>query len=223
MKRFAMWAAGILLVLLAVFWLFGDKIKQQQPDNLPWDITAGPEATEIFHLKIGQITLREMIEQFRHFPEIALFTDDNIAPRLEAFGKRHLGVFDARIIAEVEAGDVMLQQFVDTSIERTAQASGAWKYTLSEAAVKQVNEQKVRYLVYMPVADYEADIVSQRFGKPKDTLSVSETAEYWLYPQQGLVILLNTEGSDVLYYSSLNAFAALRDRLITESVAEAEK
>jgi hypothetical protein len=224
MKRFALWAGGVLLALVALFFLFSGNAEKKQPDNLPWKITVSPESTEVFHVKVGQTTLREMIEQFRHFPEIALFTGDNKAPRLEAyFGKRRLGVFDARLIAEMAADQAQLQQFVDTSTDREAQASGAWKYTLSEAAVKQINEQKVQYLIYMPVADYEADIVSQRFGMAEDKLTISDTAEYWFYPQQGLVILLNSEGSDVLYYSALSSFTALRERLIAESAVETEK
>lgn len=225
MKRFALWTGAGLVALLALFFLFsGGDVEQKQPDNLPWKITAGPESTEVFHVRVGQTTLREMIEQFRHFPEIALFTGDDKAPRLEAyFGKRRLGIFDARLIAEIEASEEQLQQFVDTSTDREAQASGAWKYTLSEAVVKQINEQAVHYLIYMPVADYEADVVSQRFGEPEEKFAVNDTAEYWFYPQQGLVILLNTEGSDVLYYSALNAFDGLRERLIAESVIEVEK
>lgn len=224
MKRILLWAGGSLAVIAALFFLFVGGAEQKQPDNLPWKISAGAEATEVFHVRVGQITLREMIEQFRHFPEIALFTGDNKAPRLEAyFGKQRLGVFEARLIAEMEASEQQLQQFVDTSTDREAQASGAWKYTLSEAAVSQINEQKVHYLIYMPVADYEADIVAQRFGAPEEKFAVSETAEYWFYPQKGLVILLNSEGSDVLYYSALSSFAALRERLITESAVGAGK
>lgn len=226
MKRFGMWAGGILLLGFAVFLLLGGgNAEQRQPDNLPWDIKPGADGSvEVFHLAIGQVTLREMIERFHHFPEIALFTGDNKAPRLEAyFGKRRLGIFEARLIAEIEADEAQLQQYVDTSTDREAQASGAWKYTLSEAAVKQINDQKARYLIYMPVADYEMDIVGQHFGEPADKFKVSETAKYWFYPQKGLTILLDKDGSDVLSYSSTTNFAALRERLMSESAHDAEQ
>lgn len=223
MKRFVMWVGIFLLVVLAGFFLFGGgPAEKKQPDNLPWDTKLSPEGnTEVFHLSIGQVTLREMIEHFHHFPEIALFTSENKVPRLEAyFGKRRLGIFEARLIAEMDVNEAQLQQFVDTSTDREAQASGAWKYTLSEAAVKQVNEQKVRYLVYMPVADYESDIVGKRFGEPAEKFTVNETAEIWFYPNKGVAILLDSEGKDVVNYSSAGLFAALRERLITESATE---
>nr|CAA6829673.1 MAG: Unknown protein [uncultured Thiotrichaceae bacterium] len=226
MKRFAVWVGGILMLLLAGFFLFGGgATEQKQPDNLPWDTKLTPEGhTEVFHLSIGQVTLREMIEHFHHFPEIALFTSENKAPRLEAyFGKRRLGIFEARLIAEMDADESQMQQFVDTSIDREAQASGAWKYTLSEDSVKQINEQKVRYLVYMPIADYKADIVVKRFGEPVDKFVINETGEIWFYPNKGLAILLDNDGKDVVHYSSSGLFDALRERLIAESTIEAEK
>lgn len=227
MKRFGLWAVGALLLVAAAFFLFsgGDATEKKQPDNLPWKTTLTPEGNvEVFHLSIGQITLREMIEHFQHFPEIALFTGDNQAPRLEAyFGKRRLGIFEARLIAEIEADEAQLQEYVDTSTDREPQASGAWKYTLSEAAVKQINEQKVRYLVYMPVADYKMDIVGKQFGEPSEKFVINEMAEYWFYPQKGLVILLDKEGKDVLHYSSSGSFAALRERLMAESAIEVKE
>lgn len=226
MKRFGLWAGGILLLLVSAFFvLSGGEAEQKQPDNLPWKTTLSAEGhVEVFHLSIGRVTLREMIERFQHFPEIALFTSDNQAPRLEAyFGKRRLGIFDARLIAEIEASEAQLQGYIDTSTDREPQASGSWKYTLSEAAVKQINEQKVRYLVYMPVADYKMDIVGKQFGEPSDKFVINETAEYWFYPQKGLVILLDKEGKDVLHYSATGSFAALRERLIAESAVEAKK
>ncbi len=230
MKRFGLWAGGILLLVVVAFFVLGGgaTTQQKQPDNLPWQITLSPEGNvEVFHLAIGEVTLREMIEHLHHFPEIALFTGDHQAPRLEAyFGKRRLGIFEARLIAEIEADEATLQEYVDTSTGREAQASGAWKYTLSEAAVKQINTQKVRYLVYMPVADYKADIVGKQFGEPSEKLTIDEMAEYWFYPEKGLVILLSKEGKDILYYSSTGSFAALRERLIAEmaeSVTEIKK
>lgn len=228
MKRFGLWAGGVLLLGLAAFFLFssgGAGTKQKQPDNLPWQITMTPEGhVEVFHLTIGDVTLREMIEHFQHFPEIALFTGDNKAPRLEAyFGKRTLGIFEARLIAEMDASEAQLQEYIDTSTDREPQASGAWKYTLSEDAVQQINEQKVRYLVYMPVADYKTEIAGQRFGEPAEKFTVNETAEYWFYPQKGLVILLDNDGKDVLHYSATGSFAMLRERLIAESAVEVKK
>jgi len=226
MKRLGVWAGGVLLFVLAGLFLFGGgATEQKQPDNLPWDTKLTAEGhTEVFHLSIGQVTLREMIERFQHFPEIALFTSENKAPRLEAyFGKRRLGIFEARLIAEIDVSESELQQFVDSHIKREAQASGAWKYTLSEESVKQINERKVRYLIYMPIADYKADIVEKHFGEPAEKFTINEAGEIWFYPKKGLAILLDNDGKDVVHYSPSGLFATLRERLIAESTIEAEK
>ena len=66
----------------------------------------------------------------------------------------------------------------------------------------------------MPYARYDAALVEQRFGSPAERIGLSETAEYWLYPQRGLAILLDNDGRDVLEYVEPRHVAALRSRVL---------
>ncbi|MEZ5449468.1 MAG: hypothetical protein R3E89_10940 [Thiolinea sp.] len=86
---------------------------------------------------------------------------------------------------------------MQNSSERKAQPSGHRRYTLAEADMLVSNEQAIKYLIYMPIAA-TMPIVRQRFGEPSEQIPVREGAVYWLYPQQGLALLLNEQDGEFL-------------------------
>lgn len=216
MKRINLLSGLIVVLVVGAIVVWSGQSRKESISHLPWQIEVDETGqVEVFQMKLGATTLREMIEQFQHFPEIALFSTEQGDSRLEAyFGKRRMGVFDARLIAEIEADSSMLNQFIQDSTERKAQPSGRWKHTLAESSVKIANEQQVSLLVYMPVADYDEAVVSRHFGEPADKVVVDEQSNYWFYPQKGMAIFMNAEDDDILYYSAIKDFAALRQRLV---------
>jgi len=211
--------SGLILLGLAAC---GERVTQ--PDNLPWQSNINAAGyTQVFQLELGKTTLKEMIESLEHFPELAVFQKKAEPLLLEAyFGKRRLGVLDARLIAELEASRAQLKQFVAENTERKPQPSGAWKYSLSEDNVKQANQLAVKYVMYIPATNYSPDIVHKHFGEPNSVQQINTQAAYWLYPGKGLILLMNTEGSEVFHYSSPQDYAALKQRLL-QSMAEANE
>ena len=189
----------------------------QHPEDLPWQITLSPEGNpQVFHLDVGTATLKDAIERFHSFPEMAVFAHESGKRTLEAyFGTQRLGLFEAKIIAEMRADDALLDKFQKENTQREGMASGQWKYTLSEANVKVANSLRVEKLVYMPMIDYEPDIVTARFGAPEERLpSTQPGVEYWFYPAKGLAIVMNSEGKEVFYYTGLQDFAAMKQGLL---------
>ncbi len=216
MKRlFPRWV-GIMVGLVS---LAGCEPSAPPPtDNLPWQIERTLEGnTQVFHLEVGKTTLREAIEQWHNFPELAVFTQGEHPVTLEAyFGKQRLGMFEARIVAELDITQSMLERFAAEGIDRKPQQSGAWRLGLSEPNQALANGLPIKYLIYMPVADYGEDIVRTRFGEPDSVTAVGDDAAYWFYPKDGLVILMNNDGGDILYYSAEQDYAALQQRVLTQ-------
>lgn len=205
---------GLLALLLGIA---GCDQSPQHPDDLPWQISVTPEGRpQVFHLEIGKSTLREVIEHLHSFPEIAVFAHESGKRTLEAyFGSQRVGLFEAKIIAELQADDATLNKFQTGAVKREGMASGQWKYPLSEADVKAADALPVHKLVYMPSVNYDPDIVAARFGQPAERLpSQKEGVELWFYPQKGLAILMNNDGGEILYYTDPQHYAALKQELL---------
>lgn len=206
---------GSLLALMLA--LMGCDQTPQHPEDLPWQITVTPEGhPQVFKLEIGKSTLRGVIEHLRSFPEMAVFSHESGKRTLEAyFGTQRIGLFDAKIVAELQADDALLDKFQNEAGKPEGMASGQWKYPLSEASLKAADALPVRKLVYMPSINYEPDIVTARFGEPTERLPAQKDGvEFWLYPQKGLVIVMNNDGGEILYYTDRQNYAALKQELL---------
>ncbi len=206
---------GSLLALMLA--ITGCEQAAQHPEDLPWQTRMTPEGTvQAFHLEIGKSTLKQMIEQFHSFPELAVFAHESGKRTLEAyFSKQRLGVFEAKLVAELKADDAMLTRFETEYKKREGMASGMWKYELSEDNVKVANELSVRKLVYMPTINYDQETVRARFGEPAERLpSQQEGVSLWLYPQKGLILQMNDDGGEVLYYTGQQDYTALKQELL---------
>lgn len=205
---------GLFTIALA---MTGCDQSPQHPEDLPWQITVTPEGNpQVFHLEIGKSTLKDVIEHFHNFPEMAVFAHESGKRTLEAyFGTQRVGLFDAKIIAEMQTDDAMLDKFQTEASKREGMASGQWKYKLSDASLKVANELLVRKLVYMPSINYDPEIVTARFGEPAERLpSTKAGVAFWFYPSKGLVILMNDDGSEILYYTGSNNYPALKQELL---------
>ena len=80
----------VALAVTAVFMLAGCGEPTQQLEDLPWQVTVSPEGnSQVFHLQTGKTTLKEAIERFHSFPELAVFSHESGKRHLEAyFGNR---------------------------------------------------------------------------------------------------------------------------------------
>lgn len=209
------WAAAIMAAVLVSLGACG---KAQQPDYLPWQIEqTTASSSKVFHLELGKSTLKDAIQTWQHFPELAVFVDAKQQKTLEAyFGRKLLGVFEAKLITELDADAATLDQMAANGIERKAQPSGSWRLTPSEPDTKRANDLLIKYLIYMPTADYNSDIILKQFGEPKTMKDIKANAQYWFYPDKSLVLLLNSDGSDIFYYSTPAHYAALAERLMSQ-------
>lgn len=209
--------AIVALAVSAIFW-FNDGQQKPDPENLPWQATLNEQGqVDVFHMTVGQTTLRQMMEQFRSFPEVALFAQKNGSRIVEAyFGKKRVGLFEAKLVAELDVDADTLARFEKNRIEEEPQPSGKWKFTLAEPDMLATNDFAIKHLIYIPIVNYEQSILQQRFGKPAEIIKTKTAAQYWMYPNKGLIVLEDPDGAEIFYYVAKQHFDALKARLVTE-------
>lgn len=217
MKTFA-----LALVCLAIV-ACGGRSSSIENQRLPWDIqkqTTGE--TEVFGIRPGKITLREFTLHFHELADVRLFQKPDGSLFLEAYlGKVRLGKFDARLIAELDAPDALLQSVLVSNKNRKPTPNNYWQYNLSDQQLLEALEQRVWRFMYIPVADYEEKQIDF-FGEPESTKKASDTAEYRFYPENGFAMLWDKSGKEVFYYVLPSEFDRLKVAIEQDRRSEAE-
>lgn len=211
MKRFLAGCCALLLLSAC-----GKSDHPQAVDNLPWEVSKTAAGhTQAFHIELGKTTLRQAIELLHSFPELAVMQAPNQEYSLEAyFGKQRLGVFEAKLVAELAADSATLDKFAKEHIKREPQASGAWRLTVSEDNQKLANAFPIKTLIYIPIVNYEPDIILARFGAGAEVVKLTDTVDAWFYAERGLAMLIDAKGGDMFYYSSLADFPQLKAKIL---------
>ncbi|MBK8453405.1 MAG: hypothetical protein WAQ53_07620 [Thiofilum sp.] len=209
-----------LVVGLGVWWVVSSNSPNTSSikvENLPWQVQTLPDGgTQVFGVTVGKITFRQLAEYLRSIPELAVFETPTGQRTLEGYyGKKRLGVFEAKIVGELHADKATIERFVEAHTERKPQPTGTWRYELAEKNVLESNDFLIKYLIYIPVVDYSSEQIQTHFGTPMNTLKVDERLTWWLYPAKGLIIMQDNDGAEVFYYSAAPDYPALEQRLTT--------
>ncbi len=184
------------------------------PDHpfLPWDITVHPDGTSsVFGLNLDKDSLLEFKRLYDKKADLAIFLDPDKHATLEAyFGSTDVGALTANVALVAKADQKLLQEWVKNNRESPDPTpSGAWKYSMSDAEMREAQNFPVESITYKPQTDYSVDLIDRRFGKPAQTIVVDAQTQFWLYPNKGLVITVNPEGKDLFQYISPKDFARL--------------
>jgi hypothetical protein len=222
MKKLFWGLAALILIAIAALWFLGQEPQTMQVRDLPWQIEPTSDGSiRVFGITLGETNLDEASRHFGKVPDMAVFVGAAGPESIEAFyGKIQLGVFDAKVVLSLAADPAILAQVAETAGKPEPMPSGSWKRPVSEDALDTVLKLPVEAITYVPSVHYETDIVLHRFGKPADKLRHDEHSEYWFYPAKGLVILLDSDGKELLQYVSPADFAALRQRIMAQQKAD---
>ena len=213
----------VLLFTLLVFLSACDP-RARDTENLPWKISITESgATRVLGIDVGDFTLKDLSIHIRDVADVAIFESDKGKLNLEAyFGKITIGLLEGRIVADLDVTDEYLQKERDKSRDREATPNNNWKYKISEKENKAALDMKFWRLVYLPTGQYEEKQI-KFFGIPKETIKVTDTAEYRLFPSKGLAVLWDRDGGEVFYYVATKDFARLKASLPMESAAVPKK
>lgn len=180
----------------------GPEGSKETVKNLPWDIVITPEGnTRVFEIDVGATTVAQASKQWRAHPEIALFRLPDGSHRLEAYlGKVQLGPFQARIIFNLKPSETQLAEFAANSSSSDVTPSGNYQLRLSGDDFDKALDMPIAELSYSPAVDTRPKSLKNLFGEPEGELEIDDNSSYWLYPQKGVVMLINADDKEVFHY-----------------------
>ncbi|MBT3710944.1 MAG: hypothetical protein HOG19_16000, partial [Gammaproteobacteria bacterium] len=131
------------------------------------------------------------------------------------------GPFQARIILSLDASPQLLAQFAANSTSSQATPSGNRQLRLNSDDFERASELVITELSYSPAVDTEPNLLEQLFGTPQQRLELDTSSSYWLYPERGLAILVNSEDKEVFHYVPPRHFEQVVTRIKALEVSQA--
>jgi len=184
--------------------VIGDKDVEQSADAMPWNIQVLDNgATRIMGITLSKTNIQDAHQIFSHFSETRLFTRDDKSELLAHFDEFNM----AGLLAEID----LVYDISETHLEKVRRQATNTRHNeyqlVRESMLMDLLTTPVKQLIYKPFIDYDSDIITQRFGPATDHETVSETVEKLSYPAIGLVIYLNSDGTDKFVYSLIYSTA----------------
>ena len=202
----------IVFAFVILITSINDKRYSITSDNLPWQITLlENDNTKVFGITLSETTMREAIQTLNAFPEIAVFEHKDGRQNLEAYiSSVSLSGLTAKMILEYGVDKETMNRYIKDSVERDGTPSGAFKYKLNEQDSIEALNAPVISISYFPYAQFDDEIILQRFGIAAETIELSEKSSVLLYPDIGLSITYNKDEKEVLQYVAPANFDRLR-------------
>jgi len=221
MRRKAwLWLLSIVFLIVAAGWFLSseDRVAVQRFENLPWQIDVrGPERTAVLGVVLGQSTLADLGSGDLRLPipEVRLFVEPDGTRSVEAYySNARIPPFEANIVLLLDLDEPGLERVWNERTSERPTPSGARRYGLSDDALRELSRVPVAEMSYAPRARWEAVQLRERFGNPSAQIRVDEDQNYWLYPDQGLAIMVPTgRGRTLMHYVTMNRWNRLLERL----------
>jgi hypothetical protein len=214
------WVLSILLLLggVGLFVALDDRSAVQRFENLPWQIDVrGPDRTQVLGVVLGESTLSDLGsgEVRLPIPEVRLFVEPDGTRSVEAYySNARIPPFEANLVMLLELDAADLERIWNERTSERPTPSGARRYGVSDAALRELSRVPVVEMSYAPRARWEADLLRERFGEPSAQIRLDEDQTYWLYPDRALAIMVPTgRGRTLMHYVTLDRWDGLLERL----------
>ena len=214
--------ALVLLALILPFFLPGAG-KQEGVDpnsNLPWQITVdGQGGSSVFGLRPGVSTLGDVRQRLGNEIEVAIIAAPNEVGALEAYyAQIPLGFVLARMIVTVDASDEAISAMRERAVKAKHMESTTRRITLHPDDLAAADQLPIRAISVIPTVNLDEATIIRRFGAPGERIVVSEKRTHLLYPEQGLDVVVDKDGKELLQYVAPQQFARLREPLLAAPV-----
>ena len=214
-------AAGAVSVLIAFVPVLRHMLAPAAPisppgpaasvEGAPWQIDRSqPDRIRVFGLSLPGSTLADARTRWGEDLKLALMGPRDGPVVLEGYLERHeAGGVGGRLLlsfdrgAQAELLDRWRDQLPGTPLE-----GGGRQHRLSAAAAAELAGAALVGLSFIPVAQLDAEVLGARFGTPSERIAGGGRLEHWLYPEQGLAVVLDAQGKDVLQYVAPGDFEA---------------
>ena len=190
--------------------------------NLPWQITAdGQGGSLVFGLKPGESTLADVKQRLGSEIDVAIIAQPDEVGEVEAYYSQvALGFVLAKVIVTVDTSPEAITAMRERAPKAKHMESTTRKITLHPDDLAQVLQSKIRAISVIPSVNLDEATVMQRFGQPAERIVFSDKRTHFLYPQNGLDVVVDLEGKELLQYVAPRDFSRLRAPLLA---ADAKK
>ena len=210
--------ALVLLALIVPFFLPGaGKQAGEDPErNLPWQIAVdGQGGSTVFGLRPGVSTLGDVRRQLGDEIEVAIIAGPDEIGMLEGYyAQLPLGFVLARMIVTVDASDEVISAMRERALKAKHMESTTRRITLHPDDLAAADQLPIRAISVIPTVNLDEATVVQRFGEPGERIVVSDKRTHLLYPKQGLDVVVDKDGKELLQYVAPQQFARLREPLL---------
>lgn len=213
---FALFA--LLAVLLAVYPFFNQSENTETLTGLPWQIEIQADgSTQVFGLHIGSSRLTDAIERLGSDMELAIIAATDEVGNLEMYyGHYRAGLLSGKLVLQTDISEQKIKDWRDNALRSEYMATGlAKKYILSPDDLRQVLDEVIIGLTFIPAVNLDEEVILARFGEPEKRVQLPGVIHF-LYPDKGLDLALHEGSKEVLQYVSPDAFQQLIQPLVDE-------
>jgi len=220
MKRtVALVTLAALALSALVVWLGGGRAPDSNAP--PWQVrTFDDGGSQVMGLRLGPraSTLGDAQRQLggpQGELQIAVIASAGEPGALEAYqDNASVGGITGKVIVTMALDAAEIERLKRLTVKSEPLESGGRRYNLPVTERTALLSRPIAGLTFIPSAQLDEAMVSQRFGRPADRIRGNEHLEHWLYPGIGLSLALDTKGKEVLQYVAPTDFAQLREPLL---------
>lgn len=203
-------AASGLTLLLAVSLVAWKALAPPDPaartaarHGAPWQIgLPAPGRSRVFDLDLPGSTLADAQRRWGDVLQLALVDPGTGPLTLEGYLERfEAGGVSGRLLLRFDTrGQAAAVARWREALPRIPQESGSWQHKLNQAARADLAGSTLLGLSYIADAQLNAEMITARFGNPAERIAEGPRLQHWLYPEQGLIVMLDSKGREVLQY-----------------------
>jgi hypothetical protein len=205
----------ILVSLISALLLPGCGKSHIEKGYLPWQVSLNASGqVEVFEVTLGKTTLEEAVNQWHAEAKVALFESPEGGLSLEGyFGRIKLGAFSAHLVARLTVPPDLMKAFVAGRVKPAPMPSGVKRYKLKSQHLRQAYKLVVAELTYIPLIASDDEWLRQRFGEPSERQRLAEGRGLWVYPDKGVLIILDEDDKEVFQYFNPEDYRRVHERL----------
>jgi hypothetical protein len=219
--------ALVLLALIVPFFIpgAGQQAGVDPNSNLPWQIAVdGQGGSSVFGLQPGVSTLGDVRRKLGDEIEVAIIAEPNEIGTLEGYyAQVPLGFVLAKMVVTVDVPDAAISAMRERALKAKHMDSTTRRITLHPDDLAAAEQLGVRAIAVIPTTNLDEATIIQRFGEPGERIVVSDKRTHLLYPAQGLDVLVDQGGKELLQYVAPRDFARLREPLLAAAADNAPR
>ena len=203
----------LLCFLLLMLWYQQLPPAGQLPavDNTPWAVSVDTSGgSRVFGVSLGHDKLTEAQAALGPNYEVAVIKSNETRAGLEMYYARfHAGPITGKLVVVAKASADELVDLMRRAVKTTTLQNGSRQYLFDAKVENEIGNFSIQSLSFVPTINIDRDMLITRFGEPNEIIEVSEQQQYFLYPQQGLAILLDQDGKELMQYVAPQDFETL--------------